>query len=68
VVLVASLVALLALPLLGVALLASTLVVVGVAELSDFAVRGQAALDPRLATLLLLAGVGNWLVLALRLL
>jgi hypothetical protein len=63
-----ALASLLWLPFLGLVLLASALVALGLVVLSDFAVRAQSGLDPRLATLLLLTGIGTWLVLGVRLL
>jgi hypothetical protein len=55
-------------PLWGVAILSLALAVMGLVVLCDFAVRGHSRIDPRLATLLLVAGVGNLLVVAVRLL
>jgi hypothetical protein len=53
-------------PFWSIALLALGLVVTGIVELSDFAVRSHSALDPRGATLLLLTGAGALGVLAVR--
>jgi hypothetical protein len=58
--------ALLLAPFWGLVLLAGALVALGMVSLSDFSVRARAGLDPRLATLLLLTGVGTWGVLGAR--
>ena len=54
-------------PLWGVAILSLALAVMGLVVLCDFAVRGHSRIDPRLATLLLVAGVGNLQVEIVRL-
>lgn len=66
--LLAAMPALLWMPLVGVVLLASGLVVLGVSALSDFALRGESRFDPRGATLFLLAGVGTLGVVGTRML
>ena len=66
--LLAAMMALLWLPLLGVVLLACGLVALGASALSDYALRGESRFDPRGATLFLLAGLGNLLVVGTRML
>ena len=53
-------------PLVGIAVVASTVGLWGLVVLADVALRGESFQDPRFATLLLLIGVGSLLVILSR--